>query len=77
MLGSEHGAGMNKMEALAERARLQKLLDSYDGSRLAQREEDERTEGARAGTPDRAGNVRARIARLDELISDIENDESS
>jgi hypothetical protein len=77
MLGSKHGAGMNKMEALAERARLQKLLDSYDGSRLAQREEDERTERARDGTPDRAGNVRARIARLDELISDIENDESS
>ena len=77
MLGSEHGAGMNKMEALAERARLQKLLDSYEGSRLAQREEDERTERARDGTPDRAGNVRARIARLDELIAEIENDEKS
>ena len=66
---------MDKMEALAERARLQKLLDSYEGSRLAQQEEDERTERARDGTPDRAGNVRGRIARLDELINEIENDE--
>ena len=66
---------MDKMEALAERARLQKLLDSYEGSRLAQQVEDERADRARDGTPDRAGNVRARIARLDELIAEIENHE--
>jgi len=68
---------MDKTEALAERARLQKLLDSYEAGRLAQQEEDERAERARDGTPDRAGNVRARIARLDELIAEIENDEKS
>ena len=66
---------MEKTEALEERARLQKLLDAYEAGRVAQHEEDERSERTRDGTPDRAGNVRARIARLDEIITEIEDDE--
>lgn len=60
---------MHKREALAERARLQKLLDSYEAGRRDHRAEDERRGMYRDATPDRAANVRARIARLDEIIS--------
>jgi len=59
---------MDKTEALAERARLQKLLDAYEADRLTNQER-ERAELRPEATPDRAGNVRARIARLDQLIS--------
>lgn len=75
MVGSQHGDGMEKREAFAERARLQELLDAYEAGRVAQQEEDERSERTRDGIPDRAGNVRARIARLDELLTEIEDDE--
>ena len=61
---------MDKTEALAERARLQKLLDAYEADRLTDQER-ERAELRPEVTPDRAGNVRARIARLDQLISEI------
>ena len=64
---------MEKTEALAERARLQKLLDAYQAGRLSPQEQDERRELIRDISPDRAGNVRARIARLDQLITEIEN----
>ena len=64
---------MDKMEAHAERARLQKLLDAYQAGRLTQQDEDERGELKRDVTPDRAGNVRARIARLDEVIAEFDN----
>jgi hypothetical protein len=64
---------MDKTEALAERARLQKLLDAYDAGRLNDREGDEPGDRMRNVTPDRAGNVRARIARLDQLITDFED----
>jgi hypothetical protein len=62
---------MDKTEAQAERARLQKLLDTYVAGRLSHQEEDERGELTRDVTPDRAGNVRARIARLDQVIANI------
>ena len=63
---------MNEREAKVERARLQSLLDSYEADRQRHRAEDERR-GIRAElTPDRADNVRARIARLDQIIG--END---
>jgi hypothetical protein len=58
---------MDKREALAERARLQNLLDAYEAGRLDHRAEDERLN--RDVTPDRADNVRARIARLDEVLA--------
>jgi hypothetical protein len=61
---------MDKTEALAERARLQKLLDAYEADRLTNQGR-ERAELRPEATPDRAGNVRARIARLDQLISEI------
>jgi len=60
---------MDKTEAKAERARLQELLDAYESSRLTQRDEDDRRELKKGVTPDRADNVRARIARLDIVIA--------
>ena len=63
---------MDKTEAYAERARLQKLPDAYEAGRLTHQDEDERGELSRDVTPDRADNVRARIARLDQVIA--END---
>ena len=65
---------MDKTEARAERARLQKLLDAYETSRLNHQDEDERGELTRDVTPDRADNVRARIKRLDQVIA--ENDDA-
>jgi hypothetical protein len=62
---------MDKTEAQAERARLQKLLDAYEAGRLTHQDEDERGALTRGVTPDRAGNVRARIARLDQVIAEI------
>jgi hypothetical protein len=62
---------MDKTEAYAERARLQKLLDAYEAGRVTHRDEDERGELPQDVTPDRAGNVRARIARLDQVIAEI------
>ena len=61
---------MDKMEAKAERARLQQLLDGYEADRLTRQNEDERRAVKRDVTPDRADKVRARIARLDEVITD-------
>lgn len=66
---------MDKAEALAERARLQNLLDGYEAGRLAHQEEGDRGKLTRDVTPDRAGNVRARIARLDQLITEFEDDQ--
>ena len=60
---------MDKREARAERARLQDLLDTYEASRLSHRAEDERRGLQREVTPDRADNVRARIAHLDQIIA--------
>jgi hypothetical protein len=65
---------MDKKEALAERDRLQNLLDAYEAGRVAHQEEDDRGELTRDVTPDRAGNVRARIARLDQLITEMGDD---
>jgi hypothetical protein len=62
---------MEKTEALAERARLQKLLDGYDAGRLTRQDVNRRGRLTRAVTPDRGGNVRARIARLDQVINEI------
>jgi hypothetical protein len=59
---------MDKTEAFAERARLQKLLGAYEADRLSHQEQGERNGLTRDVTPDRAANVRARIARLDRLI---------
>jgi hypothetical protein len=59
---------MDETEALAERARLQKLLDAYEADRLSHQEQGERDGLTRDVTPDRAANVRSRIARLDRLI---------
>ena len=66
---------MDKAEALAERARLQSLLDAYEEGRLGRQEKGDRGDLAREVTPDRAGNVRARIARLDQLIIEIDGDQ--
>jgi hypothetical protein len=63
---------MNKREAFAERARLQQLLTAYEAGRLNHRAEDERLN--REVTPDRADKVRARIARLDQIVA--ENDQA-
>jgi hypothetical protein len=62
--------GMDQQHAQAERARLQNLLDSYESDRRNQRTQDEQRGIARGFTPDRADKVRARIARLDQLIAD-------
>jgi len=61
---------MDKWMAKAERLRLQKLLDAYEAGRLSQQAEDERRGLQREATPDRADNIRARIARLDQLLAD-------
>lgn len=58
----------DRAEALAERARLQRLLENYDAGRLKRQGRSETGDGAGAIGPDRAGKVRARIARLDQLI---------
>jgi hypothetical protein len=63
---------MDKLEAYAERARLQLLLDAYQAGRLTPQEEDDRRELRRDVTPDRADKVRARIARLDEVIAEFD-----
>jgi len=59
---------MNEREARVERARLQSLLDAYEADRQRHRAKDERQGSQRESTPDRADNVRARIARLDQII---------
>ena len=59
---------MNELEAKVERARLQALLDAYEADRQHQRREGERNGTQRELSPDRANNVRARIARLDQII---------
>lgn len=61
---------MHRTEAAAERDRLQKLLDAYESGRLAHQDEDARGELKRDVTPDRADNVRARIARLDQILAE-------
>jgi hypothetical protein len=61
---------MDKREAQVERARLQNLLDAYEADRLNHRAEDERHGVERELTPDRADNVRARIAQLDQAIAE-------
>lgn len=60
---------MNKREAQAERARLQDMLNSYEADRRDHRAEDERRGINPESNPDRADKVRARIARLDQLIA--------
>ena len=60
---------MDEREAKVERARLQSLLDAYEANRRNHRAEDERRGVDREVTPDRADNVRARIARLDQIIT--------
>jgi hypothetical protein len=59
---------MNEWEAKVERARLQALLDVYEADRQHQRREGEPNGTQRELSPDRADNVRARIARLDQII---------
>ena len=61
---------MNRTEAAAERDRLQKLLDAYESGRLARQDEVKRGELKRDAPPDRADNVRARIARLDQILAE-------
>lgn len=61
---------MNKTEARAERARLQKLLDAYNAGRLADHERNDRRGLKRDVIPDRADKVRARIAMLDIVIAE-------
>ncbi|HEX3422597.1 MAG TPA: hypothetical protein VHS33_04245 [Sphingomicrobium sp.] len=61
---------MDKREAQEERARLQSLLDAYEADRLNLRAGDARLGVQRDSTPDRADKVRARIARLDQLIAE-------
>lgn len=58
---------MTKREAQEERARLQKLLDDYEEGRR-DRAGDDRAGLNGEATPDRADKVRARIARLEQLI---------
>ncbi|MFL6735560.1 MAG: hypothetical protein ACJ8F4_00700 [Sphingomonas sp.] len=61
---------MGRAETQAERARLQKLLEEYEAGRLVRKDEVGRGNSKPDITPDRAGNVRARIARLDELLGE-------
>lgn len=68
---------MDKTEALAERARLRSLLDAYDAGRLARHTKGGRTGRTRDVAPDRADNVRVRIARLEQLITELEHDEKA
>jgi hypothetical protein len=58
----------DKPQAIVERARLQRLLDDYEAGRLAHHGATQRTGSALGTGLDRAGKVRARIARLDEII---------
>ena len=58
----------DKAEAVAERARLQRLLDDYDAERVAHEAATGSNDIARQMGPDRAGKVRARIAGLDEIL---------
>lgn len=58
---------MNKRDAQVERARLQNLLDAYEAGRVEHGTDEEALK--REATPDRAANVRARIARLDRVIA--------
>ena len=58
---------MNKRDAEVERARLQNLLDAYEAGRVEHGTDEEPLK--REATPDRAANVRARIARLDLFIA--------
>ena len=60
---------MDTWHAHAERSRLQNLLDAYESDRRSQKADDERRGLEREATPDRADKVRARIARLDEIIA--------
>jgi hypothetical protein len=64
---------MNKRDAQIERARLQSLLDAYEAGRVEHRTDEEPLK--REATPDRAGNVRTRIAHLDEVIAQIDDAE--
>jgi hypothetical protein len=59
---------MNEWEAKVERARPRALLDAYEADRQRQRREGERNGTQHELSPDRADNVRARIARLDQII---------
>ena len=61
---------MHRTEAAAERDRLQKLLDAYESGRLTHQGENDQGELKRNVTPDRADNVRARIARLDQILAE-------
>lgn len=63
-------AEMDRAEAAAERARLQKLLDEYESGRISHQDKARPGEVKRDVTPDRAANVRARIARLDQILSE-------
>ena len=58
----------DKAEAVAERARLQQLLDDYDTGRVERGVATGSAGAARQIGPDRAGKVRARITSLDEII---------
>ena len=62
---------MNQSEALVERDRLRKLLAAYDDHRTAS--EVEQSSLPREIAPDRAAKVRARIARLDEILARLGN----
>ena len=59
---------MNERDAKVERARLQSLLEAYEADRERHRAKRERHGIQRELIPDRADNVRARIARLDQII---------
>ena len=58
----------DRAEAVAERARLQQLLDDYDAGRVEHEAATGSGDSARQIGPDRAGKVRARIAGLNEII---------
>ena len=58
---------MNRQHAEFERARLQNLLDAYEAGRVEHRTDEDPVK--REATPDRAANIRARIARLDQFIA--------
>ena len=73
MLGATRGGDQ---EALAERARLQKLLEAYETSCITHWDEDDRGDFDAEVTPDRAENGRARIARLDQVIAELDDQAS-
>lgn len=58
----------DRAEAVAERARLQQLLDDYDAGRVEHKVAGGSADSARQIGPDRASKVRARIAGLDEIL---------